>query len=150
MFFSDDYIREFEELKSGPSADPTVYVCDQGEDRKLLLINAPAQEVSGQAFERHMLAKLEACGLQLEWPARHVLVRNPQDFAQLYPATYGALYGRASHGWLTTFKRPQARTKLPGFYLAGGSVHPGPGVPMAALSGMRAAEALLQDRALTR
>jgi 1-hydroxycarotenoid 3,4-desaturase len=28
-------------------------------------------------------------------------------------------------------------------YLAGGSVHPGPGVPMAALSGQRAAEALM-------
>jgi 1-hydroxycarotenoid 3,4-desaturase len=151
VFFSDDYIREFEELKIGPATDPTVYVCDQGEDRKLLLINAPARNsTAGQAFERHMLAKLSACGLQLAWPSHHVLLRTPQDFAQLYPATNGALYGRASHGWQTTFKRPQARTKVPGLYLAGGSVHPGPGVPMAALSGMRAAEALLQDRASTR
>jgi 1-hydroxycarotenoid 3,4-desaturase len=30
-------------------------------------------------------------------------------------------------------------------YLAGGSVHPGPGVPMAALSGQRAAEALMES-----
>jgi 1-hydroxycarotenoid 3,4-desaturase len=151
VFFSDDYIREFEELKNGPSTDPTVYVCDQGQQRKLLLINAPARNSNlDRAFEKHMLAKLSACGLQLEWPAEEVLLRTPQDFAQLYPATNGALYGRASHGWQTTFKRPQARTKVPGLYLAGGSVHPGPGVPMAALSGMRAAEALLQDRASTR
>ena len=32
------------------------------------------------------------------------------------------------------------RTTLPGLFLAGGSVHPGPGVPMAALSGQLAAE----------
>ena len=151
VFFSDDYIREFEELKAGPSIDPTVYVCDQGEDRKLLLINAPARNHElDHAFEKHMLVKLSACGLQLEWPSRFVLLRTPQDFAKLYPASNGALYGRASHGWQTTFKRPQARTKVPGLYLAGGSVHPGPGVPMATLSGMRAAEALLQDRASTK
>jgi len=35
-----------------------------------------------------------------------------------------------------------------GLYLAGGSVHPGPGVPMAALSGKIAAERLMADRAL--
>ncbi len=151
VFFSDDYIREFEDLKSGPSADPTVYVCDQGEERKLLLINAPARNsMPAATFENDMLAKLKSCGLQLDWPAHNVLLRTPQDFAKLYPATHGALYGRASHGWQTTFKRPQARTKVPGLYLAGGSVHPGPGVPMAALSGLRAAEALLQDRASTR
>ncbi len=150
VFFSDDYIREFEELKFGPSRDPTVYICDQGNDRKLLLVNAPAQNISSRGYENHMLAKLAACGLQLHWPTEHILLRKPQDFAKLYPASNGALYGRASHGWQTTFKRPQARTKVPGLYLAGGSVHPGPGVPMAALSGLRAAEALLQDRASTR
>jgi 1-hydroxycarotenoid 3,4-desaturase len=150
VFFSDDYIQEFEELKMGPAHDPTIYMCDQGDDRKLLLINAPAGvDVSSPAFQEAMLNRLLACGLTLEWPA-HMLLRKPADFAQLYPATKGALYGRASHGWQSTFQRPQARTKVPGFYLAGGSVHPGPGVPMAALSGMRAAEALLQDRASTR
>jgi 1-hydroxycarotenoid 3,4-desaturase len=32
---------------------------------------------------------------------------------------------------------------MPGLYLAGGSVHPGPGVPMAAMSGRLAAETLM-------
>jgi 1-hydroxycarotenoid 3,4-desaturase len=151
VFFSDDYVREFEELKTGHSVDPTVYVCEQGANRKLLLINAPAKNsMSRQSSESHMRSRLTRCGLNLDWPDQNVFMRTPDEFGQLYPATNGALYGRASHGWQTTFKRPQARTKVPGLYLAGGSVHPGPGVPMAALSGMRAAEALLQDRASTR
>jgi 1-hydroxycarotenoid 3,4-desaturase len=67
----------------------------------------------------------------------------------LFPATGGALYGRATHGWRASFLRPGSRTKLPGLYLAGGSTHPGPGVPMAALSGRLAAVSLLEDLAST-
>jgi 1-hydroxycarotenoid 3,4-desaturase len=150
VFFSDDYEREFEELDIGPAKDPTVYLCDQGGGRKFLLINAPA---NGQPPPRNVQsiidARLRKCGLTLSWPDSPA-VRGPSDFAQIFPGTSGALYGRASNGWTSTFLRPQARTKVSGLYLAGGSIHPGPGVPMAALSGLRAAEALMQDRASTR
>ena len=47
--------------------------------------------------------------------------------AALYPSTRGALYGRATHGWKASFARAGSTTRLPGLYLAGGSVHPGPG-----------------------
>ncbi len=72
-------------------------------------------------------------------------VTTPADFNRMFPATGGALYGRSSHGWTASFQRPGARTKIPGLYLAGGSTHPGPGVPMAALSGRSAAASLLAD-----
>jgi 1-hydroxycarotenoid 3,4-desaturase len=151
VFFSDDYRKEFTELAHGPALDPTVYVCDQGEGRKLILVNAPADAAGPPAdIEPRMIRRLSQCGLELDFQSEPHLRRSPKDFAALYPATSGALYGRSSHGWLSTFLRPQARTKIPNLYLAGGSTHPGPGVPMAALAGMRAAEALLQDRALMR
>jgi 1-hydroxycarotenoid 3,4-desaturase len=47
---------------------------------------------------------------------------------------------------MASFQRDGARTKVPGLYLAGGSVHPAPGVPMAAISGRLAVAALLADR----
>ena len=72
---------------------------------------------------------------------------QPTDFNRLFPATGGALYGRASHGWMASFSRPGARSAMPGLYLTGGSTHPGPGVPMAALSGRFAAAAVLADHA---
>ena len=150
VFFSDDYEAEFAQLKHGPAIDPTAYICDQDRGRKLILVNAPANiQAAPTDMTERMLERLSKSGLTLSLENQPMLQRSPKDFAALYPATSGALYGRASNGWMSTFLRPQARTKIPHLYLAGGSTHPGPGVPMAALAGMRAAEALLQDQALT-
>jgi 1-hydroxycarotenoid 3,4-desaturase len=151
VFFSNNYTEEFAELDHGPALDPTVYICDQGQQKKIILVNAPADmKAAPLDIDHRMLKRLSQSGLTMQFHNHDLLRRDPETFAELYPATSGALYGRASNGWLSTFLRPQARTKIPGLYLAGGSTHPGPGVPMAALAGMRAAEAVLQDRALTR
>src|SRR4029077_1375231 len=85
------------------------------------------------------------CGLQVQRRPETTQVTTPTDFHRLFPATGGALYGRSSHGWTASFQRPGARTKIPGLYLAGGSTHPGPGGPMAALGGRSAAASLLTD-----
>jgi 1-hydroxycarotenoid 3,4-desaturase len=166
VFFSPDYRREFTDIGAGqPPTDPTAYVCalDRGGDRTPLtserlqiIVNAPANgdthEYNAEERERctsTMLDRLSACGLQLEQPMPHHLV-TPPDFASLFPATGGALYGRASHGWAASFLRPGSRTAIHGLYCAGGATHPGAGVPMAALSGVQASEALLSDRSSTR
>ncbi|MEO3471036.1 1-hydroxycarotenoid 3,4-desaturase CrtD [Roseomonas sp. CAU 1739] len=169
VFFGDDSASEFADLfdRARLPDSPTVYVCaqDRGADgdpagqpeRLLCLVNAPprgdrfkpdATEVA--RCETKAFARLARAGLRLKTSPDHMVVTTPSGFEQLFPATGGALYGRTVHGWQASFQRPGARTRLPGLYLAGGSVHPGAGVPMAAMSGRMAAERLMADLASTR
>ncbi|WP_379551929.1 1-hydroxycarotenoid 3,4-desaturase CrtD [Qipengyuania sp. DGS5-3] len=164
VFFSSDYTAEFEAINAGrvPS-DPTAYVCalDHGTmgtapQRFQIIVNAPANgdthaysEQEKDQCTSNMLSRLRSCGLELETPLPHSLV-TPSDFSKLFPATGGALYGRASHGWAASFLRQGSRTRIRGLYCAGGATHPGAGVPMAALSGKLASEAVLSDRISTR
>ena len=73
------------------------------------------------------------------------MVTTPTWFRAPVPGDGGRAYGQAVHGSMAAFRRPGARPAIPGLYLAGGSVHPGPGVPMAVLSGRLAAAALMAD-----
>jgi 1-hydroxycarotenoid 3,4-desaturase len=160
VFFGEDYAGEFDAIfrRGRAPARPTVYVCasdrddgDAGEEVEPLfcLVNAPhtgAGSLDAEEIGRCETAAMDVmrdCGATLRWRER--VATAPADFAMRFPVTGGALYGRASHGWRASFQRPAARSGLPGLYLAGGSAHPGPGVPMAALSGRQAALAMISD-----
>ncbi|MEO1575054.1 MAG: CrtD protein, partial [Pseudomonadota bacterium] len=155
----DDYHDEFDAVfkRRDITNKPTVYLCAQdrgentdgtpdGPERMLLLVNAPAdgdRRDFDQAFVDEIDARAEAVmqgsGLTLrhdDWQAT-----TPQGFNGLFPATGGALYGRATHGPFATFSRTGATTKVRGLFVAGGSAHPGPGIPMATMSGRLAAQA---------
>ena len=169
VFFADDYPAEFDATfrRREIVSAPTVYVCAQdragesrssplAKERLLLLINAPA-DGDQRAFNADQINRLASntsgvlrrCGVSIDAQAltieQHAVVTTPSDFNALFPATGGALYGRANHGAMASFARPGSRTVVPGLYLAGGSVHPGPGVPMATLSGRLAAQAVFKQ-----
>ncbi len=162
VVFNDDYRREFDDLfRLGRlPQDPTLYVCAQGgqpgAERFQVLMNAPAtgdvstpSEQEIRQCETRVFKRLAEAGLPLKAPTAENALTTPWDFDQLFPGTGGALYGTNPHSMMTTFRRPRARSALPGLYLAGGGVHPGPGVPMATLSGRLAVAAIVADRAST-
>ncbi|MEM8626469.1 MAG: 1-hydroxycarotenoid 3,4-desaturase CrtD [Pseudomonadota bacterium] len=148
------------------AGDRSAPTAEHAAERFLLITNAPAhpdlnqQEIA--ACQAATNALMTRCGLHLTDPATqapvlatgpqtgHARLTGPREFAALFPGSDGSLYGAASHGWRASFTRPAAATPIAGLALAGGTVHPGPGVPMAVLSGQLAATKLISDRASTR
>jgi 1-hydroxycarotenoid 3,4-desaturase len=168
VFFSDAYGDEFDDIfvRGRLPRAPTVYVCAldrqqlgvdhesppaPADERLLCLVNAPAcgdrAQLSAMEIrrcEQISFEHLAACGLRVDRDRSRQITTTPADFHRLFPGTGGALYGQATHGWRASFSRCGSRSRMPGLYLAGGSVHPGPGVPMVALSGQLAAQRVLQ------
>ena len=159
--FSPDYPAEFDDLAAGRiPRDASLYVCAQdrggegersdGAERLFMILNAPAtgdggypDEAEAERCEAMARRNLARCGVELG-SAQTVRI-GPREFEATAPGTGGALYGQAGHGWAAAFSRPGTRSRVRGLYLAGGSVHPGPGLPMAALSGRAAADGVTAD-----
>jgi 1-hydroxycarotenoid 3,4-desaturase len=169
VFFSRDYRHEFDQLigQRRPPDDPTVYICAQdrapgaaaasGAERLLLLTNAPAIDPSratdwsdeGKRCHERLCATLARSGFALQASAEREV--TPREVERLFPSSRGSIYGASSNAKMAAFERPANR--VPGFrglYLAGGSAHPGAGLPMVALSGKIAAEQAAADLGLTR
>ncbi len=155
LFPERPYLEEFADIfdRGRWPADPTVYVCAQepchrrtgwAEDEPLfLMVNAPAgAEVDG--VEAVAMRRLVGAGL-LGAEDAVVWRRTPRDLAERFPGSDGALYGAASNGMFSAFKRPANRGAARGLYYASGSAHPGGGVPLCLQSGRQAAADILAD-----
>jgi 1-hydroxycarotenoid 3,4-desaturase len=165
VFFGDDYVAEFEDIfdRGRVTEQPTVYICaqdrghgrhavDGARERLFMLVNAPPKPMSDDDLRRvveNTFSGLASHGLGIREVESVVLLR-PDDFAERFPGSDGAIYGWPTHGWSGSFRRGGSRSRLEGLYLAGGTVHPGPGVPMAAISGRLAAASVLSDIGIRR
>jgi 1-hydroxycarotenoid 3,4-desaturase len=167
VFFAADPQEEFDRLSQGQiSSDPTLYLCAQdralgapvGPERFEIIQNAPAlpgadapppDERDQTLCRSRTFQTLARFGLSFSPAPDLAALTGPLGFARMFAGSRGAIYGISPHGLTAAFRRPGARTAVPGLYLAGGGVHPGAGIPMATLSGRHAAEAIMQDRALT-
>lgn len=161
VFFGSDYPDEFKAVfdRRSITAAPTVYVCAEdraegkpkGKERLFCLINAPADGDRGdiwldrEHYPGWLSSHLGRFGLEVDLAKSKSTITAPEDFNHAFPGAGGALYGAANHGPFDSFQRPASRSAIRGLYLAGGSAHPGPGVPMALISGMLAADAICQD-----
>ncbi len=159
VFFGSDYFDEFASIfqRREVTREPTVYICAKGRVRQtdtdvpeplFLLVNAPPRPMAddeAEVIEQRTFALLERHGLEIEVEPSARVMTTPTDFATLFPGSEGAIYGWPTHGWSGSFRRQGSRARIPGLYFAGGTVHPGPGVPMVALSGRLAADSVRAD-----
>ncbi|MCX7979424.1 MAG: phytoene desaturase family protein [Bacteroidia bacterium] len=156
VFFSADYAREFSELfkeKRLPS-DPTVYVAitartdpthapPDGENWFVMINLPPQREPLSEAAIAELREKVvQRLQKSIGFSALYIqeeAVFTPAHWMELGSA-YGSLYGTASNRWWSAFLRPPNRSRrYRGLYFAGGSAHPGGGIPLVLLSGRHVA-----------
>jgi phytoene desaturase len=163
-FFSADYRREFEQIfRQGlPPDDPTIYVsitskatsqdAPPGCENWFVQLNVPALSAAwdwrqrADEYAARALGLLARRGVDIRRQIAFQKLLTPLDLQELTGAQRGALYGASSNNRWAAFRRPHNRCPdLRGLYFAGGTAHPGGGVPMVALSGKVASQLLLQD-----
>lgn len=164
--FSRDPAEEFDFIyrKGEPAPDPTCYVCaparteagvaPDGGEALYVLVHTPFLRSRHDwkrmfpEYRRTILEKLKRTGGMADIESRIVCEEalTPVDIERRYHVLGGAIYGLASHGrFFGAFKPGNRSPDLKGFYLAGGSAHPGPGMPMVLMSGWIAADSLDRD-----
>lgn len=165
IFFSRDYRREFDDLfrREIPPEDPTIYVAitsktdsshaPPGGENWFVMVNAPALSPAwdwtekAEAYRARILDRLAAFGYDVRPAIRFERCLTPADIERQTGAYRGALYGASSNQRLAAFLRPPNRSRyVRGLYFAGGTTHPGGGVPMVTLSGAVAAGMVLEDK----
>ena len=141
--FPADYDAEFDDVfvHRRLVRDPTVYVSAScatdaaeapvGAENWFVLVNAPADapEAEADAYEQRLVDRL-GVGDRIVARGR----RTPADLERETGAARGAIYGAAPHGRLGTLRRPGPLVRgVGGLYRAGGTAHPGGGLPLVAL-----------------
>lgn len=164
IFFSEDYPAEFKAIfEDGlPANAPTIYVAitsktdsnhaPEGCENWFVLVNAPSVsecydwEKNKQDYRNLILDMLAEKGFDIHDKIRTETMLTPDDLEDMSGAWRGALYGPSANDRFAVFLRPHNRSKdVKGLYFAGGTTHPGGGVPMVTLSGKVAAEMVLED-----
>ncbi len=137
-------------------ADPTVYInitskanpddAPEGCENWFVMVTVPNN--SGQNWDRfvrltrkNILAKLETI---LKTDIQPLIgceaLLDPRRIEAETSSAFGAVYGNASNSPFSAFLRhPNFSSKIKNLYFCGGSVHPGPGIPLCLLSAKIAA-----------
>ncbi|MGH1366169.1 MAG: phytoene desaturase family protein [Calditrichia bacterium] len=163
ILFSEDYRNEFRQIFSKRIVpdDPTVYVAITSRsdashapadcENWFVLLNMPY--LNGQDWQaavprmkQAVLRRLKQSGIDISTAIEMEKVLTPEDFYRNYGSNRGSIYGISSNSRITAFKRPANRSRaIDGLFFAGGSSHPGGGIPLVILSGKMCAD-LIKER----
>ncbi|MBN3035154.1 MAG: phytoene desaturase [Bacteroidales bacterium] len=164
ILFSGDYRKEFRYLFSNGMIfdDPTIYIfvssrqvpgdAPEGAENWFVMVNAPVD--SGQDWtlmrERVRETVIRKINRFLATDIKsHIMFEDhldPRGIMAQTSSLQGALYGLSSNGRLAAFRRhPNKRRRIPGLYFAGGSVHPGGGIPLCLSSAQIVASEIQED-----
>ncbi|MDH4473747.1 MAG: phytoene desaturase family protein [Fluviicola sp.] len=158
IFFSEDYKAEFDAIFTAKtvSTDPTVYVhisskkvtndAPDGCENWFVMVNVPHNQ--GQDWEalraQIRTSVLEKLSRILQTDIASLIVEedylDPLRIEERTGSFGGALYGASSNDRMAAFFRHPNFSKINGLYFAGGSVHPGGGIPLCLLSAKIATE----------
>ncbi|WP_430406693.1 1-hydroxycarotenoid 3,4-desaturase CrtD [Fluviicola sp.] len=152
ILFSADYEEEFKAIfnENTVSADPTVYIhisskivsddAPKSAENWFVMVNVPSDQ--GQDWEKLRLrvrqAVIEKVNRILKTDIESLIevedYLDPIRISERTNSFAGALYGASSNDRMAAFFRHPNFSKVKGLYFAGGSVHPGGGIPLCLLS----------------
>ncbi|MGF1530177.1 MAG: phytoene desaturase family protein [Puniceicoccaceae bacterium] len=161
VFFPSDYTSEFRDIFHHPQPlqDPTIYLsiparhspemAPTNAEGWFILINAPSlkgfEKWDNQAYQDRVLdllyQKLPNCDSS---NTRWAISRSPHHLKEQTGAWFGSIYGPSSNSMFSAFLRVPNFDRRSRMGFAGGSAHPGGGIPLALLSGRHAATAALR------
>ncbi len=165
IFFAEDYKKEFDTIFNQKSidSDPTVYInitskykpddAPVNSENWFVMINVPFNDGSQnwdeliKSAKENIIKKLNRIlNIKLEDLIEEEDVLDPRLIEKKTSSYGGALYGNASNNRYAAFLRHKNfSSDIKGFYLCGGSVHPGGGIPLCLNSGKIVAELIEED-----
>lgn len=153
ILFSENYREEFDTIFSKKSiySDPTIYInitskhtpsdAPPGCENWFTMINVPNN--SGQNWDelvaearKSMIGKINRIlKTNIEEYIECEMTLDPRLVESRTSSAFGAIYGNASNNKFAAFLRHANFSKeIKGLYFCGGSVHPGPSIPLCLLS----------------
>jgi len=167
LFFSEDYKKEFFEIfkENKAPSDPSIYVsitskhspenAPEGCTNLFVMVNMPwltepeNREKLISEMKAKVLKKLGAYGMEINKETILVeKVLTPGDLESDTNSYKGGIYGFSSNSRMAAFLRqPNESGIYKGLYFASGSAHPGGGMPLVALAGIHASNAIMKKYA---
>lgn len=165
ILFSKDYRKEFDDIFSLGKIpdDPTVYIyisakfnerdALKGYENWFVMINTPPLKHNNESLQIkidllrwRIIEKIKTyTGVNLNNKIVYEKYAGPAEIEKMTNSTGGSIYGISSNSRSSAFLRHKNNSKIKGLYFAGGTVHPGGGIPLVLLSGKLAAESVIKD-----